>query len=153
MATLVQSNSSGQNERIVLGNAAIKNIAKIKSFISSHTAANPYATLRENGVLSGYIVPAGKKLVIVGGNLYSTVSTTDWALGYADTDVGLNVGAPGINWTGNIYLNSIAAATPTATGILFVIPENKYPGAIFATGGVAEALFYGYEIDQNAVLL
>ncbi len=105
-------------------------------------AALRYSTPRRQGTAAGYSVTAGKTLLIT-RLLYSADATKKrFALGYSDTDRGMNNAADGAN--------PVNLDTPTADGlgviiavnadtlydvnVYYEIPAGKFPRIVAAVG-------------------
>lgn len=156
MATLtgISGGSGALANFAAFGNAGIAKFATLIPLIGKGTASGSgvYATLRRHGVLSGYQVPAGKKLVVVGALLRSSAGVNaEFGLGHGDTDVGFNSSSTPTNYMQN-YVDFIPGInTLIFSSFMAVVPEGKYPYGIAAIGsGTWDATFHGYEIDAEA---
>lgn len=143
MAQLLPS----QRPTITVGGRVFTNIADL-IILATVNSTNLYGTFRISSGSSGYQVTSGKTYTVYAIRLFSTTASA-WvsqAVGYGDTDVGLNSGSPPTN-----NVQSFGTAIPSVAGtadaeapMKFAIPAQKYP-YIAGTGGTCTAVIYGYE--------
>lgn len=99
-------------------------------------------TFVESNGTSGYVVPGGKTLKIIGLRLEPTSTPGTFALAYSDNDLGYSGTTVATNpvycygSSANILVSQAPGPTVTEVPTNFDVPTGKYPGIIAGT-------FYG----------
>lgn len=147
--------------RALIGDTLITNFTKLKTLYAiTNGTLNPWATPREVGSSSPYVVPASKKFVVVAVQTQAFSATVGASLGLetATSDVGFgSSSAP----TGLDVNNS--TSTPSQVGLIVTASELRrqsvlmiVPAGYYLAARAASRVsfhIYGYEIDANATSL
>lgn len=150
-----QIGTLGTIDTIAAGNRLITDLGSNLIILgATNGASTHFTTLRTTNGSSGYQVPGGKSLKIIGYDSSVAVGAAAGGLGilYGDTDVGLDsASAP----TNPIYQNANGSASTIllavsagffGAAVNFTIPTGKYPAVVCAGTIAIYVNIYGYLI-------
>lgn len=126
---------------IQLGERRITNVSSL-IILGTYLVANGKATFRQPNGTSGYAVPGGQTLTIIGVQIHAAVgSSAQLGLVYSDNDVGFNsttaftnpvyqFGDANFSFFRNpgVTANGLAPGMPQSFATYFQVPTGKYPG-------------------------
>jgi hypothetical protein len=149
--------------RHMIADTVISNtdLAKLKQLVGWMVGGN-WATARETGTSSGYVVPSGKKFVVVAVRLQRSggagAATSLAGLSAATSDVGFNSGSAPTGTDGgtatllgNVIVDTATNAL-TEVSLPYEIPAGKYV-ALYSQLNESFWHVYGFEIDVTATTI
>lgn len=141
----------GSTDQVLVADTIIADPAKIKALYGQTTAASPYSTAKIFGTNTAYVVPAGKKYVLVALQTTSDGNSSGLIIvGHGSNDIGFNSSSTPTTFTSAALLDIVSTNGAFQMSCLISIPAGAYVYSSGQTGTTTQFTFYGYEIDEDA---
>lgn len=133
-----------RNVSINIGGCLITDLTNLVMLKHSTASTTQWATGRTFFASSGYQVPAGKILQMVGYRFQRAAGSNVVlnAVGYGDNDVGFNGSAPTNPITVEPRANIVNTGERVEEGMFIWVPSLKYPAIQSGTGGLDVMTFW-----------